>query len=551
MKDLISDIQRLDHFGIVAGVMKDLGISDLINEMIGTDMQEILTTGDVVSGLVINGLGFASRPLMLAPQFFESKALELLIRPGIEPNHFNRHRLGRALDTIAEFGCEKLFSTVALSSCKMEGIDTRFRHSDTSSYELHGEYDSGVDDNGEPIEQRINITYGYSKAHRPDLKQVVLELITTQDGGIPLTTKTFDGNESDTVILRERAKALTNEFSKSDSRCMVADCKLYTADTAPTLNKINFITRVPSTIKNEQVYIDKALRDDSVWIHISDSYKYQEFEVDQFAINEQRWIVLFSTQARERAYKTLQKDLQKEKDRIQKEIINLEKKAFGCTLDAVKMLNTLAKKWRFHMVTEHKIEKSKLYKMRGRPTSDTPFDFQYTITAAVALDVKKFNHVLNQRSCFILATNVAKQDLDANDILKHYKRQDNTEKGFAFLKKPEFFTSSLNLEKPGRIEAILMIMVLSLLVYSIAQRRLRQQLKIQKQTIPDQVKKPTENPTMRWIFQLFEGINFVKVVSVEGLATVFVHGMNALRLQIVSLLGENVSKIYQTSWDGG
>jgi transposase len=550
MEIKIEDIQRLDHFGIVAGVIKDLGIAELVNEMIGTDTQEILRTGDVVAGLVINGLGFASRPLMLAPQFFESKAIDLLIKPGITPEHFNRHKIGRTLDAISDFGCEKLFNHLALSACKTEGIDTRFGHADTTSYELHGNYEE-LDETGNPIEQRIAITHGYSKANRPDLKQVVQELITTQDGGIPLITKTLSGNASDTIILRERAKALMDEFSKSSSRCFVADCKLYAEDTAPMLNKINFITRVPSILKNEQVCVEKALNQDDAWITISDNYKYQEFQAEQFNINDQRWIVLFSMQARSRAQKTVEKDVAKEKERIEKEISAMQKKPFGCEADAFKTLNALSKKWRYHTVTEHKVIETKNYKERGRPTDKTPFDLGYTINITYAFSKEKFDQTLNQRSCFVLATNVNKKNFDASEVLKNYKEQDHTEKGFAFLKKPEFFTSSLNLEKPGRIEAILMIMVLSLLVYSVAQRRLRKQLDERNQTVPDQLKKPIKNPTMRWIFQLFEGINFVKGTAINGTKTAFVYGMNPLRLQIVSLLGQNVLKIYQTSLGAG
>jgi transposase len=99
-------VKRVDHWGIVAGLMKDIKLSNLVDSQIGTDSQEILTTGEVVMGLVINGLGFASRPLMLAPQFFENKALDILIKKGVRPEHFNRHKIGRVLDDIAKFGCE-------------------------------------------------------------------------------------------------------------------------------------------------------------------------------------------------------------------------------------------------------------------------------------------------------------------------------------------------------------------------------------------------------------------------------------------------------------
>ena len=68
-------------------------------------------------------------------------------------------------------------------------------------------------------------------------------------------------------------------------------------------------------------------------------------------------------------------------------------------------------------------------------------------------------------------------------------------------------------------------MVLSLLVYSVAQRRLRKQLQAAKQTLPDQLKKPTDKPTMRWIFQQFEGFDLVKYIPFPTVEKTFIHGI--------------------------
>lgn len=57
---------------------------------------------------------------------------------------------------------------------------------------------------------------------------------------------------------------------------------------------------------------------------------------------------------------------------------------------------------------------------------------------------------------------------------------------------------------------LLLVMTLALLVYSIAQRRLRRYLQEAEQTLPNQINKPTSTPTLRWIFQLMEGIDLVK-----------------------------------------
>lgn len=545
------EIKRLDHWGIVAGLMKDVQLSDLINEQIGTDSQEILTAGEVVMGLVINGLGFASRPLMLAPQFFENKAIDILIKKGIEPEHFNRHKIGRVLDEISKFGCEKLFNLIALSSCIHEKVNMDYGHADTTTFSLHGEYNSEeVDENGNPIEQKITINHGYSKDHRPDLKQVVLELVASHDGGIPFITKTLSGNASDTNILRERATVLIEEFAISGSRCLVADSKLYSEKTAESLKKINFITRVPATIKAEQEYICKALSQKNQWLPHDNGYKSQEFFTSCYGIENQRWIIYYSDQAHNRSKKTLDKEVKKEIMLIQKDLSSLKKKQFSCEEDAYKTLNAITKTWRFHLPINMQITPVKKYTERGRPTDDTVYVELYSISAEFVFNQHSFNVILDQRSCFVLATNVSLKKSNQVQILDAYKKQDYAEKGFAFLKKPEFFTASLNLEKPGRIEAILMIMVLSLLIYSLAQRRLRNALKQHNETIPNQLKKPTNTPTMRWIFQLFEGVNFVSI-QIDHTQKAFIQGLNEIREKVAFLIGGNTLKIYQINYVDG
>ena len=76
-------VERLDHLGVIASVIKDLGLMDMINTRLVPDVQEVLTPGEAVAGMILNGLGFANRPLSLTPQFFASKPLDLLFHDGI------------------------------------------------------------------------------------------------------------------------------------------------------------------------------------------------------------------------------------------------------------------------------------------------------------------------------------------------------------------------------------------------------------------------------------------------------------------------------------
>jgi len=120
------------------------------------------------------------------------------------------------------------------------------------------------------------------------------------------------------------------------------------------------------------------------------------------------------------------------------------------------------------------------------------------------------------------------------------------ERGFRFLKDPQFFVSSFFLKKPSRIMALLMIMTLSLLVYSIAQKHLREQLVEKNETLPNQINKPIKNPTMRWIFQLMEGVDVV-YIRIKNVIQKKITGLTELRQKIISFLFEPVQQIYENS----
>jgi transposase len=146
---------------------------------------------------------------------------------------FNRFKLGRTLDEGNIYGCELLFSEIALVVCQQEAIDQRFNHLDTTSFSLTGEYLPESD------EHAIAITHGYSKDHRPELKQAVLELMVSQDGGVPLVSQTWDGNASDSQIFQDRAQALLSTFKDAPTpRYLIADSKLYSQENAAHLKPL-------------------------------------------------------------------------------------------------------------------------------------------------------------------------------------------------------------------------------------------------------------------------------------------------------------------------
>ena len=390
-------VERLDHLGLIASVINDLGLVSMIDARLKPDDQEAITPGEALKGMILNGLGFANRPLSLTPQFFAGKPLDLLFRPGVEADMFNRFKLGRTLDEVNSYGCDLLFSEIALAVCQQEAIDQRFNHLDTTSFSLTGDYVPESD------QQAIAITHGYSKDHRPDLKQAVLELMVSQDGGVPLASQTWDGNASDSQIFQERAQALLSTFKDSPTpRYLIADSKLYSQDNAADLKPLGFITRIPDTLKIVSQVIRQALREDA-WQALDDTTRYHRLELCHYGM-AQRWFVVCSEAAMQRAEKSVNKAQQRELEAIEKQLFHLQAKRFESPQSAQAALATLSRSWRYHQVASTELIEHKRYAGKGRPSAKTPIKaIEWQIRAEVARMLRRFGGASNTRAALCWA----------------------------------------------------------------------------------------------------------------------------------------------------
>ena len=146
----------------------------------------------------------------------------------------------------------------------------------------------------------------------------------------------------------------------------------------------------------------------------------------------------------------------------------------------------------------------------------------------------------------MLGTTIPDTTLTDAEVVAGYKGQGAVERGFRFLKDPVFFVSSLFLKKPSRLQGLLMVMTLALLVYSVAQRRMRHQLACQHNTLPNQIGQPVSRLTLRWVFQLLEGINRA-TFTVHGYVKTVIEGLTTLRRKMLQLFGQKVCQPYQIS----
>jgi transposase len=141
---------------------------DQIDRLIEKHPQQIISTGQVVKAMILNGLGFVSAPLYLFGEFFLGKATEHLLGEGIKPEHLNDDRIGRGLDSLWNLGLTSLFTSIAMLAQQRFQIASKSLHLDSSSFSLEGSYELENGDKSTESIESVKITYGYSKDHRPD-----------------------------------------------------------------------------------------------------------------------------------------------------------------------------------------------------------------------------------------------------------------------------------------------------------------------------------------------------------------------------------------------
>jgi transposase len=166
------EIQNIDHLGIVAGIVDSIGLVEIINDLLGVEEEEKVSSGNVVKAMILNGLGFVSKPLYMFPKYFESIPCEHLIGEGVKPEYLNDDKLGRVLDKLFLKGLDTTFLAISLNVVQKFQISRLISHLDSSSLHMHGEYKSCLpevifENEQEELQfkskQAISVTYGYSR----------------------------------------------------------------------------------------------------------------------------------------------------------------------------------------------------------------------------------------------------------------------------------------------------------------------------------------------------------------------------------------------------
>jgi transposase len=540
------NIVNLDHLGIVAGILDEMELVEEVNKKVGIKTKETVSPGQVMKAMILNGLGFLSAPIYLFDTFFVGKATEHLIGEGVTPEQLNDDRIGRALDKYYQAGTTQLFTAIALKAAHKFQVEMNSVHLDSSSISVEGAYktsqkksqDIETDSSDPPDEMKaIKIVHGYSRDRRPDLKQFIIDTIVSGDGDVPLYLKIDDGNADDKSVFVSRLKEFKNQWT-FDGIC-VADSALYTAENLSAMAGMKWITRVPLSIKSAREKISAISDKDWESAQIK-GYKIAAI-TSEYANIKQRWIVVESDIRKQAAIKKIAQQVEKQLESASDSLRKLFRQEFACIADAEIAIKRLSDTWKYHQIAEIECREKPAKKLTSKQKLENqtnPKVYQVTGQIETRLSVIEAEQIAAGR--FILATNILDtQEVSNRQILLEYKAQQSNERGFRFIKDPLFFTSSVFVKNPERVEAIGMIMGLCLLVYNLGQRKLRQQLSATNEGVRNQVKKLTNKPTMRWIFQMFQAVHLVTVNGEKQ-----VSNLTQDRQDILKHLGQCCSRYY-------
>jgi transposase len=539
--------EQLGHLGLVAATIRELGLIERIDARIELDEKKggIVSYGRRVAAMVLNGLGFMNGRLYMTPHFFEDKPVAQLLGSEIEAEHLNDDCLGRCLDKIATYGVTKLYSELAFEIALEKNLLSQRLHLDSTSFVLYGRYEN-EEDYKDDIAQPA---YGYSKANRADLKQVMLSLVQGGAANIPLWMEPLDGNASDKSSFQKtviKVQAFASSLrGMPEGLCFVVDAAFYVPERLAELNNVFWITRVPAQLKEAKILLTKP-KNELVWEEFDSNYRGSVYETTIYNL-PQRWVVIESAHAAKRELKTFQRQLDKKAQELIKTLWHLGNQVFQCKSDAEKALKSVIKLLKYHQV-HYEILPIESYSCKGRPKADAQkITTGYQIQARLATHLGAVRAKKDTLGRFILATNQHDYSLlDNHSILKQYKEQSCVESGFKFIKKDAFELDSFFLKTPERISALMMIMTLCLMVYNFAQAHLRECLKEGNETLPNQVGKQVKTPTMSWVFELMSHIAVV-TIRADNQKQRIVTNLKPVHQQIIAYFGVHAQIIYGMS----
>jgi len=523
---------------VIATYLNRLDFKESINRYAQWDTtQWKYSPGALAQLLVIATFIPANKKIALSriSQAYLGMDLELLVGEPVNPADLSDGLFANMLDRLWEAGCENFLSTIALTVRTVFDLPPDYvLHSDTTTHVLYGDYDSSEYASDPSL---VRPAYGFSKDKRDDLKQIMTGMTTDGDGLIRFC-HVLDGNTADCEYNRMMIKTLQEIYGDEFYRyTYIADSKLLNKKNLELImcdaKPVNIISRIPENftgklakkIRNKAYETPECQHLGICCEHPAGKGKEPEYWVQTYkrdVLGFPAWIHIYKSGDAERR---LQEKLKKAQDAYETDLKVLTEKGFACEPDAIADLEAFIKshsKTYFSAnlsVVASIIERNPV----GRPSAK-PKPKQIAVTwgvhaGPIIQNEARIEQQRRKNESFCLLTNIDPDTLGSKDILLRYKAQHKVENNFSVLKMP-LLASTLFLERPERIEAMMTLLYFSVLMHGILQLISRTRIAACEEAPPlGPQNRPLIRPkseTMLNVLALFEIISKGDAVSIRS-----------------------------------
>lgn len=470
----------------------------------------------------------------------------------------NDDRLGRALSALFRGLTPSLIMGVVRQVVREFRVRLDELHNDSTSVSVYGAYADAEQAGTRDGRATHAITWGHSKDHRPDLKQLLYILTVSDDGGVPVYFESASGNTVDDQTHRETWSLMCELVGRPDF-LYVADCKLATT---ANMNYIaqrggRFVSVLPATRKEDRTFRQRLRegRPAVRWQPLYDvkSSDQPERVLDRLSVCTDELVsaegyrllwyrstrkVELDQEARSRRTQRALAELSQLRDRMQSPRTRFrERQKVEQAVQTILQEHDLA---RWVTVDIQECERATFRQAsRGRPGKNTPYVKQVSTryTLSWSSDPVRLAEEQMGDGVFPLISNA--WELTAEELLRAYKRQPIIEKRFSQLK-TDFAVAPVYLKDVGRIQGLLGVYFLVLLVQTLIEREVRQAMqRHQLSSLPLYPEdRACPRPTTQRVLELFEPIQRHELTRhADDQPETLITELSAAQRQVLKLLG--------------
>jgi transposase len=523
------EVFDLKFLPIINAFLYQTGIPQQFDDQV--ELQAHVRPGVWIALMILDTLSGRS-PLYHLSEFASTLDCELFFGQDFEPEAFNDDAAGRFLDAVFEAGSMSLFTSCALRAADVYNLDLSHLRFDTTSMSLQGDYNFP-----ETAKLPFFPKHGHSKDHRPDLKQIVMTTLCV-DYNVPILASFEDGNASDKTLNHELLQSLATKLSSHSSQfenaTYIADSALVTEKNLHALDSMSFITRLPANFNEHDRLIQEAVEAEE-WEDLGvlavtkptknrtpASYRISEGTAVLYK-REYRAVIVHSSAHDKRRQKKLERRIKESLRSAQDVQADAKKREFACQADAEQEAERIARlHFPLHSI-QARVQQRPKYG-RGRPPKGGERqvkEMKYGLEVELIEKEEAIAKAKLQQGCFVLLCNLPHEGefgKSGREVLVAYKEQHGVEQNYGFLKDP-VIVNSLLLKKPERLEALGVVLLLSLMVWRLIEKVLRRFVNESSETLMGLDKKQTSRPTTYMVTVLFKQVMIVKLGENRGLAS--------------------------------